>query len=153
MPIFICRLTFPQYNSWSEQSEQTVTCGQVYGSMKPCMDYLSGKEAAPAPACCAGVRAVKGMAQTTEDKRATCSCLKQAAQSIEDLKDSVAQNLPTTCNVQLDVPISRTVDCTKWVHFLAHDVYQLVLLSRPKVNEFYAMTGLHHRGMTTLALQ
>ncbi|GFP91115.1 non-specific lipid-transfer protein a [Phtheirospermum japonicum] len=67
--------------------------------------------AGPSPACCSGVKAVKGLAQTTADKRTCCGCVKAAANRYTDLKDEAAQSLPAKCGVQLDIPISRTVDC------------------------------------------
>ncbi|KAI3444787.1 hypothetical protein Pfo_001452 [Paulownia fortunei] len=84
------------------QPGQAVTCGQVDAALVP-----------PSPACCAGVKAVKGLAQTTADKRACCGCVKAAANRYADLKDDAAQSLPTKCGVQMDVPISRSVDCDK----------------------------------------
>ncbi|KAL0397683.1 UNVERIFIED_CONTAM: Non-specific lipid-transfer protein A [Sesamum calycinum] len=60
-----------------------------------------------------GQAAVKVMAETTADKRACCSCVKAAANRYADLKDAAAQSLPTKCGVQMDIPISRSVDCDK----------------------------------------
>ncbi|KAK6162635.1 hypothetical protein DH2020_002487 [Rehmannia glutinosa] len=89
------------------QPGQAVTCGQVDAALVPCISYLTGHDASPSPPCCAGVKAVKGMAQTTADKRACCGCVKAAANRYADLKDAAAQSLPTKCGVQMDVPISR----------------------------------------------
>ncbi|KAL3651131.1 hypothetical protein CASFOL_007534 [Castilleja foliolosa] len=91
---------------------RAVTCGQVDAALAPCISYLTGHEG-PSPPCCAGVKAVKGMAQTTDDKRACCGCVKAAANRYADLKDEMAQGLPAKCGVQLDIPVSRTVDCNK----------------------------------------
>ncbi|GFQ08646.1 non-specific lipid-transfer protein a [Phtheirospermum japonicum] len=71
----------------------------------PCVGYLEGG-AGPSPACCSGVKAVKGLAQTTADKRTCCGCVKAAANRYTDLKDEAAQSLPAKCGVQLDIPIS-----------------------------------------------
>ncbi|EYU42347.1 hypothetical protein MIMGU_mgv1a016768mg [Erythranthe guttata] len=87
------------------QHGHAVTCGEVDVSLMPCINYLIGHDSSPSPACCAGVKAVKGMA--------CCGCVKAAANRYTDLKDEAAQSLPTKCAVQLDIPISRTVDCTK----------------------------------------
>ncbi|KAK6119357.1 hypothetical protein DH2020_046898 [Rehmannia glutinosa] len=95
------------------QPGQAVTCGQVDAALVPCINYLTGHEASPSPPCCAGVKAVKGMAQTTADKRACCGCVKAAANRYADLKDAAAQSLPTKCGVQLDIPVSRT-DQLRW---------------------------------------
>ncbi|KAK4414597.1 Non-specific lipid-transfer protein 1 [Sesamum alatum] len=96
------------------QQGQAVTCGQVDAALVPCISYLTGRGGdSPSPACCSGVKTVKGMAQTTADKRACCSCVKAAANRYADLKDVAAQSLPTKCGVQMDIPVSRTVDCDK----------------------------------------
>lgn len=95
------------------QHGQAVTCGQVDAALVPCINYLTGREDNPSPACCGGVKTVKGLAQTTADKRAACSCVKAAANRYADLKDAAAQNLPAKCGVELDIPVSRTVDCDK----------------------------------------
>ncbi|KAK4411182.1 Non-specific lipid-transfer protein 1 [Sesamum angolense] len=86
------------------QPGQAVTCGQVDAALVPCISYLTGHGDSPSPACCAGVKAVKGMAQTTADKRASCACVKAAANRYANLKDDAAQSLPTKCNVQMDIP-------------------------------------------------
>lgn len=100
------------------QPGQAVTCPQVVSSIAPCLNYLRGREANPNALCCGGVRAVKGMCQTTADKRTACSCLQRAAAGETDLKDAAAQSLGPKCNVPLDVPISKTVDCSRWVVFV-----------------------------------
>ncbi|KAG8391535.1 hypothetical protein BUALT_Bualt01G0197800 [Buddleja alternifolia] len=98
------------------QPGQAVSCGQVDAELIPCVSYLTGRGGdSPSPGCCAAVKTVKGMAQSTPDKRALCSCLKAAANNYADLKDAAAQSLPAKCSVQMDVPISRSVDCDKIV--------------------------------------
>ncbi|KAK6162637.1 hypothetical protein DH2020_002478 [Rehmannia glutinosa] len=74
------------------QPGQAVTCGQVDAALVPCINYLTGHEASPSPPCCAGVKAVKGMAQTTADKRACCGCVKAAANRYADLKDAAPES-------------------------------------------------------------
>ncbi|XP_051146826.1 non-specific lipid-transfer protein 1-like [Andrographis paniculata] len=90
-----------------------VACPQIEGALAPCIGYLIGQDGGPSPPCCDGVKAVKGMAQTTPDKRAACNCIKAAANRYTNLKDDAAQSLPDKCGVKLDVPVSRTVDCHK----------------------------------------
>ncbi|KAI3444790.1 hypothetical protein Pfo_001455, partial [Paulownia fortunei] len=91
------------------QPGHAVTCGQVDAALVPCISYLTGHGGdSPSPACCSGVKAVKGMAQTTADKRACCGCVKAAANRYADLKDEAAQSLPTKCGVQMDIPVSRS---------------------------------------------
>ncbi|KAJ8565568.1 hypothetical protein K7X08_008144 [Anisodus acutangulus] len=89
---------------------QALTCGQVDASLAPCIPYLTqGGE--PGAACCSGVKSLKGLAQTTADKKAACNCVKAAANKYANLKDDAAQALPTKCSVTMDTPISRNVNC------------------------------------------
>ncbi|XP_073127967.1 non-specific lipid-transfer protein 1-like [Henckelia pumila] len=91
-----------------------ISCSKVDSALIPCINYLTGRGGNnPSQACCSGVKAVKGMAQTTADKRAGCSCVKAAANRYPGMKDAIAQSLPVKCNVHLDIPVSRTVDCSK----------------------------------------
>ncbi|GFQ06534.1 non-specific lipid-transfer protein 1 [Phtheirospermum japonicum] len=69
--LVICQLAF-------QPGVVAVTCGQVDAALMPCVGYLEGG-AGPSPACCSGVKAVKGLAQTTADKRTCCGCVKAAA--------------------------------------------------------------------------
>ncbi|XP_060169171.1 non-specific lipid-transfer protein 1-like [Lycium barbarum] len=89
---------------------QALTCGQVDASLAPCIPYLNqGGE--PGAACCSGVKSLKGLAQSTADKKAACNCVKAAANRYANLKDDAAQALPTKCGVTMDTPISRNVNC------------------------------------------
>ncbi|XP_057466661.1 non-specific lipid-transfer protein 1-like [Actinidia eriantha] len=89
---------------------QAITCGQVDAALAPCVPYLTGG-GNPAPKCCDGVKDIKGMASSTVDKRATCNCVKAAANRYPSLKDDAAEALPTKCGVQMDIPVSRTTNC------------------------------------------
>ncbi|PIN20676.1 hypothetical protein CDL12_06634 [Handroanthus impetiginosus] len=96
------------------QPGHAVSCGEVDAALMPCIRYLTGRGGnTPSPANCSGVRAVKAMSQTTADKRASCDCVKAAASREPDLQDAAAQSLPAKCDVQLDIPISRSVDCSR----------------------------------------
>ncbi|KAL6565897.1 hypothetical protein OROHE_004952 [Orobanche hederae] len=91
-----------------------VTCGDVDVALVPCVSYLTGHADDPSPACCGGVKAVKEMGRTVADKRTCCGCVKAAANRYSaDLKDAAARSLPTKCGVELDIPISASVDCDK----------------------------------------
>ncbi|KZV49055.1 non-specific lipid-transfer protein A-like [Dorcoceras hygrometricum] len=99
------------------QPGYAISCSQVSSALAPCISYLIGRGGNnPSPACCSGVKSVKGMARTPEDKRASCSCVKAAANRYPGMKDAVAQSLPDKCGVRLDIPVSRTVDCSKYVY-------------------------------------
>ncbi|EYU31896.1 hypothetical protein MIMGU_mgv1a016303mg [Erythranthe guttata] len=74
-----------------QHGQAAVNCGQVDAALIPCIGYLMGQGGdSPSPSCCAGVRAVKDLAQTTADKRALCSCVKAAAGRSAGLSDRAA---------------------------------------------------------------
>lgn len=89
---------------------RAITCGQVDACLVPCMSYLV-EGGTPQPACCDGVKNLKGMASNIADKRAACNCVKEAASRYSNIKDDAAQALPAKCGVQLDIPISKTTNC------------------------------------------
>lgn len=89
---------------------QAMTCDQVDSLLSPCIRYLT-HDVEPGPACCNGVRSVKDLAQNTMDKRQVCSCLKEDANRYSNLKDDAARALPKKCGVQIDIPVSRNINC------------------------------------------
>nr|WEA82704.1 nonspecific lipid transfer protein 9 [Solanum melongena]WJJ08753.1 nsLTP9 [Solanum melongena] len=92
------------------EQQHGVTCGQVDANMAPCVSYLT-QGGNPSAACCSGVKALSGLAQSTDERRTACNCLKAAANRYSNLKDDAAQALPGKCGVSLNVPISRTINC------------------------------------------
>ncbi|KAJ0980476.1 hypothetical protein J5N97_008731 [Dioscorea zingiberensis] len=90
-----------------------ISCVDVDLALKPCVPYLVGQSAEPAKACCDGIMHLKDLATTTPDRRAACTCMKDAASHLPGLKDSAVTALPLKCNVPLPYPISPSVDCSK----------------------------------------
>ncbi|XP_073119594.1 non-specific lipid-transfer protein 1-like [Henckelia pumila] len=113
VPVIIAIVAVVQF--FAQPGHAVVTCGEVDVALLPCIDYLRGHEAEPTPACCNGVKSVKGMAGTPADKKTCCNCVKLAASRYPDLKDAAAQSLPAKCGVELDILISADVDCDKSV--------------------------------------
>nr|XP_009803924.1 PREDICTED: non-specific lipid-transfer protein 2-like [Nicotiana sylvestris]XP_016434902.1 PREDICTED: non-specific lipid-transfer protein 2-like [Nicotiana tabacum] len=93
-----------------QPGQATVFCGEVETSLAPCITYLT-QDVQPYPACCNGVRNLKGMALTVTDQRTVCICLKNAAKRYSNLKEDAAQTLPQKCRIKLDFPISRSFNC------------------------------------------
>lgn len=94
----------------AEQGQAAIDCKTVDSALLPCVPYLTGG-GDPTKACCSGVTSIKTMSVTPQDKKDACNCVKAAANRYPNLKDDVAQALPVKCNVQLDIPISRTTNC------------------------------------------
>ncbi|KAJ8753446.1 hypothetical protein K2173_019845 [Erythroxylum novogranatense] len=94
------------------ESGMAMTCGQVDSSLIPCVSYLM-RGGEPASQCCDGVRNIKQMTQTTEDKRTACECLKQAVVRFPTISPEAAAQLPQKCAVDVGVSITKDVDCSK----------------------------------------
>ncbi|CAN8248471.1 unnamed protein product [Cochlearia groenlandica] len=87
--------------------DAAVTCGTVASSLAPCGPYLANGGAVSGP-CCAGVKNLNGMAQTTPDRQQACRCIKAAAGGINP---SLASSLPGKCGVSIPYPISMNTNC------------------------------------------
>ncbi|XP_050213913.1 non-specific lipid-transfer protein A-like [Mercurialis annua] len=88
-----------------------IDCAQVNFSLATCIPFLTGIEASPSLACCAGVRSLKTLAPTPEDRRVACECAKAAAVRYPSLKVDAASSLPKKCGVDINIPISKTTNC------------------------------------------
>ncbi|KAM7258416.1 hypothetical protein ACFE04_014157 [Oxalis oulophora] len=95
-----------------KQSEAAVSCADVDSSVAPCVAYLTGG-ANPSAACCAGVTKITKIAQSIDDKRAACECLKTAAARIANINQDAASALPQKCGVPFNIPISKNTNCAK----------------------------------------
>lgn len=96
---------------------EALTCGQVTGSLAPCLGYLrtAGSVAVPVT-CCNGVRGLNSAARTTVDRRTACNCLKQTANAISDLNLNAAAGLPAKCGVNIPYKISPSTDCNRYLY-------------------------------------
>ncbi|QCE03166.1 non-specific lipid-transfer protein 1-like [Vigna unguiculata] len=87
-----------------------ITCGQVAGSVGPCIGYLQ-KGGAPSAGCCNGVKSLNAAAKTTADRRAACTCLKSLSKSISGINLGLAASLPRKCGVSIPYTISPSTNC------------------------------------------
>ncbi|XP_010529189.1 PREDICTED: non-specific lipid-transfer protein A-like [Tarenaya hassleriana] len=91
-------------------AEAQISCGTVASRVAPCIAYLTRGGPLP-PACCAGVRSLNSLANTTPARQAACRCLQSAARSIPGLNQGAASGLPRACGVRISYPISTTTNC------------------------------------------
>ncbi|CAI9779180.1 unnamed protein product [Fraxinus pennsylvanica] len=92
-------------------TEAAIGCGQVQGSLKPCLTYLM-KGGVASSQCCNGVKALYAAAATTVDRRTVCNCLKQTAKVFKRINLSAAAALPSNCGVSIPYKISPATDCS-----------------------------------------
>ncbi|CAA6669253.1 unnamed protein product [Spirodela intermedia] len=95
-----------------------ITCGRVASLLGPCNPYLRGTVPSPSPACCAGVRTLKSLANTKPDRQAVCNCLKRLAAGVNIAR---ARALPGRCGVSIPYTISPTINCATYV--ILHPFY------------------------------
>ncbi|CAN6325615.1 unnamed protein product [Urochloa humidicola] len=97
-------------------SQQTasaaVSCSEVTSAVAPCLGYAMGSTSSPSTACCSGVRSLSSRASSTADRQAACSCLKSMTGRLGGGMSN-ASNIPSKCGVNVGVPISPNVDCSK----------------------------------------
>ncbi|CAA7019306.1 unnamed protein product [Microthlaspi erraticum] len=91
-------------------TESTITCGTVTSTLAQCVSYLTNSGPLSSN-CCAGVKSLNQMAQSTPDRRQVCECLKSGAKEITGLNIGLVATLPTTCGVSVPYPISFNTDC------------------------------------------
>lgn len=110
----VCLVTF------GPKAEAAVTsCGPVVTSLYPCVSYImNGGNTVPAAQCCNGIRNLNTMAQTTNDRRAVCTCIKNAVSqsgfSYTNLNLNLAAGLPRKCGVNIPYQISPNTDCNRY---------------------------------------
>ncbi|KAJ9543338.1 hypothetical protein OSB04_023045 [Centaurea solstitialis] len=91
---------------------EAISCGQVVGSLSPCLDYLTNGGDVP-PGCCSGVVGLNDAAKTPADRQATCGCLKSVYASNSGINPSNAASLPGKCGLSIPYKISPNTDCSK----------------------------------------
>ncbi|CAN8314065.1 unnamed protein product [Cochlearia groenlandica] len=87
--------------------DAAITCGTVASTLAPCGSYLANGGVVPEP-CCAGIKKLNGMEQTTQDRQEACKCINSAAQGINL---SLASTIPGKCGVTIPYPISINTNC------------------------------------------
>lgn len=93
-----------------------MNCGLVSENLAPCLAFLeSGR--GPSAACCNGVRTLKTMAATVQDRRTACRCMKSTAAAIPGISQKYTAALPSKCGVSLLGAVGPQTDCNQYVSF------------------------------------
>ncbi|KAF5197769.1 Non-specific lipid-transfer protein cw18 [Thalictrum thalictroides] len=90
-------------------------CGDIGLKVIWCAPYLTGYEVQPSFECCNGVKIIKTMLATRDDKIQICNCLKWAVTNYRspEIKDAPLAALPVKCGTTLPYTISKNMDCDK----------------------------------------
>ncbi|XP_007033545.2 PREDICTED: non-specific lipid-transfer protein [Theobroma cacao] len=92
-------------------AQGAITCSQVSSYLAPCIPYLRGSGGAVPSNCCSGIKNLNGAAQTSQDRKAACGCIKNAAGSISGINYALASQMPSKCGVSIPYQISPNIDC------------------------------------------
>ncbi|PPR85019.1 hypothetical protein GOBAR_AA35685 [Gossypium barbadense] len=97
-------------------AKAAITCSDVVNHLIPCSSYVQNG-GTPAAACCSGVKALYGEAQTSPDRQNVCKCIKSAVNGIPYTSNNLnlAAGLPAKCGLQLPYSISPSTDCNNEV--------------------------------------
>ncbi|KAL2899879.1 IWF1': Non-specific lipid-transfer protein [Bienertia sinuspersici] len=66
----------------------------------------------PTAACCTGVRTLKTLANTTQDRQTACRCMKSAATAFPGIDPKNTAALPSKCGVSLPGSVGPQTDCS-----------------------------------------
>ncbi|KAJ4890153.1 Non-specific lipid-transfer protein 12 [Raphanus sativus] len=108
--IIACLLVLKVY--MAAPTESHITCGIVTSTLAQCMGYLTNFSPVPSDYCCAEVKALNEMAQTTPDRRQVCKCLKSLAKANNGfINIELVGTLPTICGVSVPYPFNFSTNC------------------------------------------
>ncbi|RCV30194.1 hypothetical protein SETIT_6G074400v2 [Setaria italica] len=110
--IVVAAMAFLVVTMAARPAEGAVTCAEVDSNLRPCVGYVTGKEAAPPAECCAGVKRIRALPSGTVERRQACECVKQAAAKFPGLNADAIRDLPARCGSPLPFPLTLNFDCT-----------------------------------------
>ncbi|PIA34124.1 hypothetical protein AQUCO_03900205v1 [Aquilegia coerulea] len=90
---------------------EAFNCAEIAMKVTSCAPFVIGSAVQPSPECCNGVKQLKAMMVTKNDKREICNCLKIAASAYPKLKDAAIAALPAKCGAPLPFTISKNMNC------------------------------------------
>jgi hypothetical protein len=92
-----------------------ISCDDVADAFAPCLSYDDDDGEAPMPSteCCEGIHGIADATQSTADKRAACSCLKNLLTMVSGMEPEEVARIPSQCQVNLPFAISATADCSR----------------------------------------
>ncbi|PKA51855.1 Non-specific lipid-transfer protein [Apostasia shenzhenica] len=105
-------LLLPARTAAARTMSTGITCTLVDVDMAPCLMYIRNGGTVPG-SCCDGLKSLVAAAQTVDDRRAACNCLKTLAQGASKDELARAEQLPGICKVPIPYRFSPDTDCSK----------------------------------------
>ena len=97
-------------------AQAVINCGLVSENLAPCLAFLESGQG-PSAACCNGVKTLKTMAATVQDRRTACRCMKSTAAAIPGISQKYTAALPSKCGVSLPGAVGPQTDCNQYASF------------------------------------
>ncbi|XP_010690794.2 non-specific lipid-transfer protein [Beta vulgaris subsp. vulgaris] len=97
---------------FAPHAEAAINCGLVSQSLAACLGFLENGQG-PNAACCNGVKTLRNLTPTTQDKRTACRCMKSAASAIPGINHKYSAALPGKCGVSIPGPVGPQADCSQ----------------------------------------
>lgn len=105
--VVVCMMVAAPY------AQAAINCGLVSQSLAPCLAFLENGNG-PSAACCKGVKTLQSLANTVQDKRTACRCMKSAAAAIPGINHKNTAALPGLCGVRIGTVAGPQTDCNKY---------------------------------------
>lgn len=110
MYFFIHVMTFGiMLTSFVSSQTDEISCFAAIPYLAPCLPYLTGF-GQPSSYCCVGATTLAQRADTTQNRRDLCGCLKKASAQFNVNADK-AKQLPQLCNISLPFSFDPSIDC------------------------------------------
>ncbi|KAL2938083.1 Non-specific lipid-transfer protein 2B [Bienertia sinuspersici] len=94
------------------QTEAAINYGLVSENLELCVGFLENGQG-PTAASCNGVRTLKNLATTTQDRRTACRCMKSAATAFPGIDPKNTAALPSKCGVSFPGSVGPQTDCSE----------------------------------------
>lgn len=90
-----------------------ITCDTVVSKAIHCVAFARGTDTMPSAECCSGMQQLAQSAQSIDDKKAVCKCLKSKVGRYNGVQDKFLSTIPGICKIEVGFPISLSIDCDK----------------------------------------
>nr|XP_017241227.1 PREDICTED: non-specific lipid-transfer protein A-like [Daucus carota subsp. sativus] len=97
-------------NLMAEQGE-ALSCADLGPSVTQCAPFATGAMSQPTNECCSAVKQVYSMAQTPQDRKTLCQCLKQSSSAVPGVQLSSVAAIPKICGLGINIPTNPNYNC------------------------------------------
>ncbi|KAL1827202.1 hypothetical protein ACET3Z_005614 [Daucus carota] len=95
----------------AHETTAAIPCDTVVSKAIHCVAFATGEDPMPSAECCSGMRQLDQSAQSVDDKKAICRCLKSKVGSYNGVQNKFLSAIPDICKIKVGFPISLSIDC------------------------------------------